>query len=87
MAVAAKRGLKIWQMDVVTAYLLRFLDKKVYIRQPTLMEDDRILPFLRDLHDTSDRFLCRRRPPSLPLTTSAGLGTFFSGSSGPAPTL
>ena len=39
MAVTTKRGLKIWQIDIITAYLFGFLDKKVYIRQPTLMED------------------------------------------------
>ena len=39
MAVAAKRGLKIWQMDVVMAYLFGFLDEKVYIRQSMLMKD------------------------------------------------
>lgn len=36
MAIAAKRGLKIRQINVVTAYLFGFLDEKVYIRQSVL---------------------------------------------------
>ncbi|SLM38385.1 Reverse transcriptase, RNA-dependent DNA polymerase [Lasallia pustulata] len=39
IGVSAKRGYKIWQMDVVTAYLFGFLDEKVNIYQPTLMDD------------------------------------------------
>ena len=39
MGVSAKRGYKIWQMDIVTAYLFGFLDETVYIYQPTLMDD------------------------------------------------
>ena len=39
MGVSAKHGYKIWQMDVVTAYLFGFLDETVYIYQPTLMDD------------------------------------------------
>ena len=39
MAVTAKWGLKIWQMNVMTVYLFEFLNKKVYIRQLTLRKD------------------------------------------------
>ncbi len=32
--VSVKCGYKIWQMDVVTAFLYRFLDEIIYIEQP-----------------------------------------------------
>ncbi|SLM34525.1 Reverse transcriptase, RNA-dependent DNA polymerase [Lasallia pustulata] len=39
IGVSAKCGYKIWQMDIVIAYLFGFLDETVYIYQPTLMDD------------------------------------------------
>ena len=46
MTVTAKRGLKIWQMNVMTAYLFEFVDKKMYIRQSTLMKDSTMRVYL-----------------------------------------
>ena len=39
MAVSAKRGYRIRQMDVITAFLYGFLDEEIYIMQPTMFED------------------------------------------------
>ena len=53
MTFAAKQGLKIWQMNIVTAYLFKSLDKKVYICQSTLMKDDtlRVCLLKKTLYD------------------------------------
>ncbi len=39
MGVFAKRGYQIRQMDVITAFLYRFLDEEIYIMQLTMFED------------------------------------------------
>ena len=37
----AKRGYRICQMDVITAFLYGFLNEEIYIMQPTIFEDGR----------------------------------------------
>ncbi len=39
MGVSAKRGYRIRQMNVITAFLYGFLDEEIYIMQPTMLED------------------------------------------------
>ena len=39
MGMSAKRGYRIRQMDVITAFLYGFLDEEIYIMQPTMFED------------------------------------------------
>ncbi len=39
MGVSAKKGYRIRQMDVITAFLYGFLDEEIYIMQPTMFED------------------------------------------------
>ncbi len=37
--MSAKRGYRIHQIDVITAFLYEFLDEEIYIMQPTMFED------------------------------------------------
>ena len=39
MGMSTKRGYRIHQMDVITAFLYGFLDEEIYIMQPTMFED------------------------------------------------
>ncbi len=39
MGVSAKRGYRIRQIDIITAFLYGFLDEEIYIMQPTMFED------------------------------------------------
>ena len=38
MGISVKKGLSIYHMDVVTAFLYGFLDEAIYVIQPTLFE-------------------------------------------------
>ena len=39
MGMFTKKGYRIHQIDVITAFLYRFLDEEIYIMQPTMFED------------------------------------------------
>ncbi len=39
MGMSAKRGYRIREMDVITAFLYGFLDEEIYIMQPIMFED------------------------------------------------
>ena len=47
MGVAAKRGYRAFQMDVVTAFLYGFLDEIIYVYQPTTLENGTMVCRLR----------------------------------------
>ena len=36
--ISVKRGYKIWQIDIVTAFLYKFLNEIIYVEQPHLFE-------------------------------------------------
>ena len=40
IGMSAKKGYRIYQMNVITAFLYGFLDEKIYIIQPIIFEND-----------------------------------------------
>lgn len=57
LALAVQFGWKIWQFDVVTAYLNGYLEEELYMKVPDLLEEmlKRIIPKLSDEPDVKAR--------------------------------